>query len=362
MLRSKRAAAEVIAPAFAPEDLASAPGKVRAVELRTSVLELPLVHEFTIARGSESVARTVLFRLRAGEVEGLGEAAPIARYGESVASVRAYFDGRTLASVDPFAHETLLAGIPPAARCGLDVALHDLAGKILDRPLWQMFGLDAAATPRTSFTIGIAEPDAMLSKLAEIRDHPIVKVKLGAGNEIESIEAIRSRYTGTLRIDANEGWTPDRAVTILRELERFDIELCEQPIPAGKPERLRYIRERVNVPIVADEDSREARDLPALAGCVDGVNVKLAKCGGLRAALAMIHTARALGLGVMLGCMVESAVLATAAAHLSPLVDWADVDGPFLTARDPFAGVSYDGGKLVLPAGPGLGVREVAHA
>ncbi|MBV8373777.1 MAG: dipeptide epimerase, partial [Candidatus Eremiobacteraeota bacterium] len=173
---------------------------------------------------------------------------------------------------------------------------------------------------------------------------------------------IRQRYRGTIRIDANEGWNVETAVAILGEIARFDIEFCEQPVPAGRPEQLRAIRERVSIPIVADEDARDARDLPALYGCVDGVNVKLAKTGGLRGALAMIATARAMGLKIMLGCMVESAICATAAAHISPLVDWADIDGPFLTARDPFAGVTYDRGKLVLPDAPGLGVREVVAA
>jgi L-alanine-DL-glutamate epimerase-like enolase superfamily enzyme len=332
------------------------------VKLTIAELALPLVHTFTIARGSESVARTALFRLRHDGLEGLGEAAPIERYGESVASVIAYFDAHSLAADEPFALERLLPAIPRGARCGLDIALHDLIGKTLERPLWQLFGLDREATPLTSFTIGIDDPETTLAKVDEVRDHPVLKVKLGAKDDVETVAAIRSRYTGTIRVDANEGWTPEQAVQTLRELDRYDIEFCEQPIPAGSPERLRYVRERTRTPIVTDEDSKTADDLLGLAGCVDGVNVKLAKCGGLRAALAMIHTARALGLRVMLGCMVESAVLATAAAHISPLVDWADVDGPFLTASDPFAGITYDRGKIVLPDGPGLGVREIVPA
>ncbi len=190
-----------------------------------------------------------------------------------------------------------------------------------------------------------------------------MKLKLGLGTaqeQIETVELVRSRYNGTMRIDANEAWTPESAVAILKALERFEIEFCEQPIPAGSPEKLRYIKERVRIPIVTDEDSKDASDLPALYRCVDGINVKLVKCGGIRAGLAMIHTARAMGFKIMLGCMVESAILSTAAAHLSPLVDWADIDGPFLTAHDPFAGVTYDNGKLVLPNGPGLGVHELS--
>jgi L-alanine-DL-glutamate epimerase-like enolase superfamily enzyme len=328
------------------------------VQLSVAELALPLVHTFTIARGSESVAHTALFRLSCDGRQGLGEAAPIPRYGESVASTLAYYEAHPPAGDDPFALETLLDGIPPAARCGLDIALHDLIGKILGRPLYQLFGLDPGATPVTSFTIGLDAPEATLAKVDEVREHPILKIKLGGGADVETLAAIRAHYGGTIRIDANEAWTPDEAVAKLKEIARFDVEFCEQPIPAGTPERLRYVRERSRVPIVADEDAVTADDLLALAGCVDGVNVKVAKCGGLRAALAMIHTARALGLRVMLGCMVESAILATAAAHLSPLVDWADLDGPFLTAHDPFSGVTYDRGKLLLPKGPGLGVGE----
>jgi len=337
-----------------------------ALSVSATPLELPLVHPFKIARGEETVARTAVVRVRWGDLEGIGEAAPIERYGESVESVVAYFNAHPAAGDDPYRLEELLHdGIPPAARGGLDLALHDLIGKDLGKPVYDLFGCDPARTPVTSFTIGIADPQTTLRKLAEIGDHPILKVKLGSGTaaeQIATIAAIRERYSGTIRIDANEGWDVESAVAILSELERFDIEFCEQPVPAGHPEHLRAIRERVRIPIVSDEDSLQASDLPRLYGCVDGVNVKLAKTGGLRGAIAMIHTARAMGLKIMLGCMVESAICATAAAHISPLVDWADIDGPFLTASDPFAGVTYDRGKLVLPDTPGLGVREAVAA
>jgi L-alanine-DL-glutamate epimerase-like enolase superfamily enzyme len=336
--------------------------------LRLSVtpLELPLVHPFKIARCEESVARTAIVRLRAHDREGIGEAAPIERYGESVESVIAYFRSHPLASDDEYRFESLLhAGIPAAARAGLDLALHDLIGKELGKPLYDLLGLDPSATPTTSFTIGIADPELTLRKVAEAGDHPILKIKLGIGTpsqQVETIAAIRTRYRGVLRIDANEGWDVETAVRILNELERYEIELCEQPLPAGRPEQLRAVRERVSIPIVADEDALVASDLPRLLACVDGVNVKLAKAGGIRGSLAMIHTARAMGFRVMIGCMVESAVASTAAAQISPLADWADIDGPFLVARDPFAGVTYRDGKLVLPDGPGLGVREAVPA
>ena len=337
------------------------PAGVPSLELSLAPLELPLVHTFTIARSSENVARTALVRLRWGEIEALGESSPSSRYHEDVESVIAGLRARTLGD-DPYALEALLDGLPPAQRCGLDVALYDCIAKDLDRPLWRLLGLDPARTPLTSFTIGIASLDEMLAKVREVGTHPVIKVKLGAGAEIETIAAIRAIYGGTIRIDANEAWTAESAVTILHELERFEIEFCEQPIPAGTPERLRWIRERTTIPLVTDEDSRDAADLRALAGCVDGINVKLVKCGGIRGALAMIHTARALGLKIMLGCMVESAILSTAAAQLSPLADWADLDGPFLVARDPFEGLRYAGGKIVLPERAGLGVVEKAAA
>jgi L-alanine-DL-glutamate epimerase-like enolase superfamily enzyme len=337
------------------------PVRVPSLELTVAPLDLPLVHTFTIARSSESIARTALVRLRWGDIHALGETSPSSRYDESVASVIAGLQARELGA-DPYALESLLAPLPPAPRCGLDVALHDCIAKDLDRPLWRLLGVDPQRTPLTSFTIGIAAIDEMLAKVRAVGTHPVIKVKLGTGAEIETIAAIRSIYTGTIRIDANEGWSPEAAVAILRELAPYDIEFCEQPIQAGAPERLRWIRERSAIPIVTDEDSKDADDLAALAGCVDGINIKLVKCGGIRAALAMIHTARALKLKIMLGCMVESAILTTAAAHLSPLVDWADLDGPFLVANDPFEGLQYRAGKIVLPDRAGIGVVEKALA
>jgi L-alanine-DL-glutamate epimerase-like enolase superfamily enzyme len=335
-----------------------------ALSLSVATMDLPLVYPFKIARGEESIARTAVVRVRAGDWEGVGEATPIERYGESVESVAEYFTAHPPAGDDPYRLEALLHdAIPAAARAGLDLALHDLIGKQLGKPLYALLGLDPSRAPQTSFTIGIAEPQLTLRKVDEAAHFPILKVKLGAGSpaqEVETIGAIRSRYGGAIRIDANEGWSVDDAITILRELQRYDIEYCEQPVAAGNPHWLRAIRERVSIPIVADEDCLVAADLPPLRGCIDGVNVKLAKAGGIRGAVAMIQTARAMKLKVMIGCMIESAIAATAAAQLSPLADWADLDGPLLISRDPFAGVRYDGAKLIIPDAPGLGVREAA--
>lgn len=337
-----------------------------ALEIVAIPLEMPLVHVFKIARGEEAVARTAIVRVRCGDGEGIGEAAPVSRYGESVESVIAFFASYRPRARDPFLLQRLLdAEIPPAARAGFDIALHDYIGKALGKPLYALLGLDPGLAPPTSFTIGIADPQTTLDKVAQAAHFPILKIKLGSGTleeQIETIASIRTQYTGVLRVDANEGWSVEEAIAMLDELRRYDIEYCEQPVEAGNPPALRAIRERVAIPIVADEDCIDASSLPALMGCVDGVNVKLAKTGGIRGALETIHTARAMGMKVMIGCMVESGIAATAAAHLAPLADWIDLDGPLLIRRDPYPGVRYDGATLILSGAPGLGIVETAAA
>jgi L-alanine-DL-glutamate epimerase-like enolase superfamily enzyme len=331
------------------------------MRIRASRLDLRLSRPFTIARGTVTKASTVLVEIESDGRIGLGEAAPISRYGVSHEGVLEFFDGYRPGCDDPLRIEELLLGVPEAARCGLDIALYDLLGQRAGLPLWQLFGLDSAKAAATSVTLGI-EPaiEAIVARATALREFPTIKVKLGTGKEIETLEAVRGVYNGAIRIDANEGWNAEQSVELLREMERFDLELCEQPIPAGHPEQLRYIRERVSIPIVTDEDSLVAGDLPRLYGCVDGANLKLAKSGGIRGGLAFIHTARAMGLKVMIGCMVESSILATAAAHLAPLVDWLDIDGPLFLEHDPYEGIRYQNGAIELPTTPGLGVRKRA--
>ena len=334
-----------------------APGGLR---ITTDLLTLHLRHTFTIARSSEDVAQTLLVRLLYEGLEGLGESSPITRYNETIERVQQELHRVDFSCIDPWSFDTALAALPhrePGARCALDLALHDLAGKRLGIPVYQMLGLDPNDAKQTSFTIGIASLDQTLQKTREARHLPILKVKLGKGHEVETLEAVRSIYTGTIRLDANEGWTAEQAVNMLKELRRFEIEFCEQPIEAGHPEQLRYVRERSPVPIMVDEDCRRLEDIAPLAGCVDGINIKLVKCGGMREAVRMIAAARALGMKVMIGCMIESSVLCTAAAQLTPLTDYADVDGPLLINDDPFVGVGYDHGRLRLPDLPGLGVQ-----
>ncbi len=330
-----------------------------SLALTCETLTLHLRHTFTISRGSEDVAETVLLRLRADGVDALGESAPISRYDEDALQVTQMLQRLMLGGRDLFCFDDVLDLLPAGAfgaRCALDLALHDLAGKRLGIPLYRLLGLDPARAAETSFTIGIADPQKTIEKTKEARHLPILKVKIGAGNDVETIEAIRSVYGGRVRLDANEAWTPEVAVSTLKALARFDIEFCEQPIAAGQPEGLRFVKERSPIPIFVDEDSKSLADLARLYGCVDGINIKLVKCGGIREAVRMIHAARALDMKIMIGCMIESSVLATAAAHLTPLVDYADIDGPLLITDDPFVGVRYDGARMRLPDAPGLGV------
>lgn len=328
-------------------------------QLTLENLTLHLRHTFTISRSSEDVASTLLVRLAVDGVTAYGESAPISRYDESVEQAARLLRGLELRGADLWRFDDVLNLLPAnalGARCALDLALHDLAGKRLEIPVYQIFGLNPDLAKDTSFTIGIADLEQTVAKTKEARQLPILKVKLGNGREIETLEAIRSLYTGTIRLDANEGWTPQDAVSTLKALQRFDIEFCEQPIPAGHLDQLRYVREHSPIPIFVDEDCRTLEDLASLYGCVDGINIKLVKCGGMREALRIIHAARALHMKVMIGCMIESSILATAAAHLTPLCDYADVDGPLLISDDPFVGVRYDGARLRLPRAPGLGV------
>ncbi len=336
------------------------------LSLSVEVSDVPLARALRVASFTLTSAHTVIVRVRAGDRVGYGEAAPLARYGDYVRDIVAFYDGFALpADASPFARDGILANVPRAARCALDIALFDLAGRILDASVTDMLGLGGLDRPPTSLTVPIDDTAAVVKHVRELRDAPVLKVKVGSMSKaatVELFEAIRSVYTGAIRIDVNEGWTPEQTVDVLDEIARFDIQFCEQPIPAGTPERIAWISERSKVPIMIDEDAVEAWQLPAFHKRAYAVNVKLAKCGGIGAAYRMIATARALGFNVMIGCMAETRILATAAAHLGPLADWLDIDGPLLLASDPYRGVDYDNGRVIMPHGSGLGVEPVAGA
>ncbi|MCU0452328.1 MAG: dipeptide epimerase [Bacteroidetes bacterium] len=327
--------------------------------------DLTLRHPFTIARGTSSVDPIMLVEVEQDGIVGLGEAAPSGRYGESIESV-----GRFLASLDasawndPFLLEQILAEVDarapgnPAAKASVDLALHDWVGKKLGVPLYQWWGLDPAKTPLTSFTIGIDTPDMIKRKVEEAEPYPLLKIKLGSDHDREIMKAIRSVTKKTLRVDANEGWkTKELALDRIEWLAGEGVEFVEQPMPASDLAGTAWVRERSPLPLIADENCVRVGDIPTLRGVFDGINIKLMKCTGVREAMAMIRTAKACGMKVMMGCMIETSVAITAAAHLSPLLDYADLDGNILTTNDPYQGALVKDGRLVLPHEPGIGVR-----
>jgi L-alanine-DL-glutamate epimerase-like enolase superfamily enzyme len=334
------------------------------MELSAEPLNLRLATPFRIARGVQHEAHNVLVWLEEDALTGLGEAAPRSYYGETRESALAAIAqfARWLGD-DLFAVEEIMAGLDrtlhgnPAAKAAVDMVLYDLIGQRLGVPVYRLFGLSAARTPHTSFTIGIDTPAEMARRALQARDYPILKVKLGTRHDLEIVQAIRDVTDAALRVDANAAWTAKEAIATINTLAPYRIELVEQPVAREDLEGLRLVRENVPVPIIADESCVTLEDVARVAGCVDGINIKLMKCGGLHHALEMIHAARAHHLRVMLGCMIESSIAITAAAHLTPLVDYADLDGALLLAHDPYEGVGLRGGKIALPDRPGLGVR-----
>lgn len=333
------------------------------MKLTAFPLTLNLKTTFRVAHGASDQRHNVLARIEHNGLIGYGEAAAVPYYGDTQDSLMAYIDAVPPLGDNPCALEDVLNALPEgahAAQAAVDIALHDLWGKLLGQPLYRLFGLTPAPLPQTSFTISIDAPEAM-ARAARESGYPIIKVKLGPDDPESAIAAIRSATNARLRVDANAGWTPQQALDLILRLEKYDLEFIEQPLPAGDVESYRWLhaglrQKSVKLGIFADESVKTAADVARYAGAIDGVVVKLMKTGGIREALRTIHTARALGMDIMLSCMVESSVGVTAAAHLAPLCNYLDLDGPLLVANDPFTGVQYDGATLTLPSGPGLGV------
>lgn len=326
------------------------------MQLSWEPVTLNLRTTFRIAHGASDQRHNVLVHLD----EGIGEAAAVSYHGETQAGIMAYLSKLPAPlGDDPFQIEETLHRLPPgsqAARAAVDIALHDLWGRRLGQPLYRLFGLNPERIPPTSFTIAMDEPAAMAER-ARNSGWPILKIKLGSPNDEAMVAAIRGATSARLRVDVNGGWSREQAATLIPRLARYGLELIEQPLPIGDLEGLRWLRaQNFGVPLFADESVKTARDVALHAGAVDGVVIKIMKSGGLREAWRAIQTARALGMQVMLSCMIETSVGVTAAAHLAPLCDYVDLDGPLLITNDPFQGVSYEGARLHLPAGPGLGV------
>ena len=334
------------------------------LRLQAEYLALRTKHPFIIARGGQSDYRTVWVKITdADGQEGWGEAAPTKFYGETAETVMESLQVyATQLPADPFdleetdrRLEQALKG-NPSARAAISAALHDLVGKRLGVPVYKLWGLDPARAPRSTFTIGIDTPEKMQAKVQEAAEYPILKIKLGTDRDVELLRTIRETTDRELRVDANCGWTVTQALRMLPVLEEFGVTVLEQPLVPTDLEGLGVIRRAARIPLIADESCRTAADIPPLVGQVDGINIKLAKCGSLREAIRMIAIARAHHLMVMVGCMIESSLAITAAAHFTPLVDIVDLDGAALLAQDPFAGATIAGGQVRLPGGPGLGV------
>ena len=333
--------------------------------LETKMMRLNLRHTWTTTMSSSQYRDTLYVAYARDGITGHGEGAPIVRYHEDAEGARKAVESvrALLVSANPMQFARLMAEVfrrlpgEWAGKAAIDIALMDWVGQKLGVPLYTYFGLDPKDTPLTTFSIGIDTPEITKQKTREAADFPILKVKVGLATDEPTIEAVRSVTKKPLRVDANEGWKDkEEAVRKINWLEKMGVEFIEQPMPAEMIEETRWVRGRVHIPIIADEACERASDIPKLKGAYDGVNVKLDKSGGMLEAYRMIQVARALGMKTMLGCMVSSSVSVTAAAHLSPLVDYADLDGNLLIANDPYTGLQVERGKIILPNAPGLGV------
>jgi L-alanine-DL-glutamate epimerase-like enolase superfamily enzyme len=359
-----------------------------SLSLRLRTLQLELRDPFVIARATHGEGRrvtTVVAELRDdadgrdGPV-GLGEGYPDTYYGETPATMAAVapllLD--SLAPIEPDLRGSLedvraaledAEGLMTAAighhgaiKCAIDVALHDLAGKRLGLPVRQLIDLPGELPP-TDFTLGLDEPSVVAERATRAADFPALKIKVGGASDVATLEAVRAVYGGPIRVDANTGWSLEDATAILPDLERLGVELIEQPFPAGRLDLLRELQARSSLPIVADESAVTIEDLDALVGVVAGVNVKLAKVGGLGPARRMLERARSLGFRTFLGCMEETSIVIAASAAVSPLAEWADLDGCLLLADDPVSGLDLGSDKRWrLGDRPGLGLELRADA
>ena len=339
------------------------------MKLQHDISIVHTTHPFVIARGGASEHRLMRVRITGDDgVEGWGEAAPNRFYGETADTALGALARLTpiVEQCDAWAIEDVEAEMNRAIRfngsvkSAISAALHDLAGKRLGVPVYKLWGLNPANAPLSSFTIAIASNDDELRRrIEQASSYPVLKIKLGTDHDEHIIRTVREAApTKVLRVDANAAWTPKRALRMVDVLVECGVEYVEQPLPPHDIDGLRFVRERSVLPVIADESCVVASDIPRLVGAVDGINIKLSKCGGLREALKMIATARSHGMLVMAGCMIETSLGITAAAHFAPLLDYADFDGAALLSDDPYTGATIAAGKIEIPRGPGLGVSR----
>jgi L-Ala-D/L-Glu epimerase len=336
------------------------------VEVSARIARLALEEPFTISRGTQTEVEVLDVEIHHDGHAGVGEAAAIERYDESARSALAYVEEHAdLIGDDPFALDEILDRLPReqfAARAALDAALHDLQGRITGLPVYRLLGLRRDGPP-TSWTIWLGDPDDMAHRAEKVSEGRFrrLKLKLGAGDgrDTERVRAVREVTTLPLQVDVNEGWELDEALDTLPQLAELEVQYCEQPLPAGDPGGPE-LKARSPLPIFVDEDCHTLADVAPCSERAHGINIKLAKSGGPREAVRMAHAARALGLGVMLGCMVESGLGIAPGAHIASLCDHVDLDGNLLLERDPWPGIELVDGVQLPPDRPGLGVDSVS--
>ena len=357
-------------PVDGPDTLGVEPPKPagpRRMELRYYPYELQLQHTFTVSSYSRNTTPDVQVEIAYQGFTGYGEASMPPYLGQSVESVSTFLDKVDLKKfADPFCLDDIgeyLDSLSPgdsAAKAAVDIALHDLIGKMLGAPWHKIWGYNPAKAPSTTFTIGIDTPEVVREKTLECAGKfNILKVKVGLDTDKEMIETIRSVTDVPLAVDANQGWTDRfKALDMIYWLRDHGVVMIEQPMPVGRVDDQVWLRQRSPLPLIGDESVQGLEDVRRAVGVFDGINIKLMKCGGLRNAHKMVEVARALGLQVMLGCMTETSCAVSAAAQLSPAVDFADLDGNLLISNDLFTGVTVEDGKLTLPSTPGIGVTK----
>jgi L-alanine-DL-glutamate epimerase-like enolase superfamily enzyme len=333
------------------------------MDVAARIVTLELAETFVISRSARDAEDVVEVTLTHSGVHGHGEAAPIERYDESAESALAYVEEHAeLVGDDPFAIEETMARLPArefAARAAIDAALHDLQGKLTAQPVWRLLGLPRSGPP-TTWTIWLGDPDDMARRTEKVAGRfKRLKLKLGArdGHDVERVRAVHGVAGVPLQVDVNEAWSLDEALDALPQLAKLGVDYCEQPLPAGDPGGPE-LKRRSPLPVYVDEDCHTLADVAACAERAHGINVKLAKSGGIREAVRMVHAARALGLGTMLGCMVESGLGISAGAHIASLFDHVDLDGNILIAHDPWPGVQLVDGVQLPSEQPGLGVAR----
>ena len=342
-------------------------GKLGRMKLSFEPYELKLRHSFNLAKYSRTTTPDVQVKLELDGFVGYGEASMPPYLGESVDSVTSFLSKLDLSQfADPFRIEDIhdyMDSVAPdnrAAKASIDIALHDLLGKIMGQPWYKIWGLNPANAPDTSFTIGIDKADIVRKKVDEASPYNVLKVKMGLDNDKELVDIIREKTDRPICVDANQGWdSKEKALEMCYWLAERNCLFVEQPMAKEKIEETAWLRERSPLPIIADEFLQRLPDVRRASQAYDGINIKLMKSTGMHEAYKMVVLAKALGMKVMLGCMTETSCAVTAAAQLSPMVDWADLDGNLLIANDKFDGIKIVNGKVTVPDRPGIGVLPI---